>query len=72
MSGTFSIKEDSAGLWRICRGHHDIASRLRLEQAIKQANQLSRDEQLATGEDAVVEMYVQDSAITLTQRPASR
>ena len=48
MSGTFSIKEDSAGLWRICRGHHDIASRLRLEQAIKQANQLSRDEQLAT------------------------
>jgi len=72
MSGTFSIKEDSAGLWRVCRGQNDIASRLRLEQAIKQANQLSRDEQLATGEEAVVEMFVQDSAITLTQLPASR
>jgi hypothetical protein len=55
MSGTISVKEDSAGLRCICRGHHDIASRLRLEQAIKQANQLSGDEQLATGEDAIVE-----------------
>ncbi|OOG60062.1 hypothetical protein [Rhodanobacter sp. C03] len=67
MSATFAIKEDSAGLWRICRGQLDFASRLRLEQAIKQANQLSRDEQCATGENAVVEMHGPDFAITLTR-----
>jgi hypothetical protein len=72
MSEIFSIKEDSAGLWRICRGHQDLASRLRLEQAIKQANRLSRAELSAAGEDAVVEMRVHDFAITLTQLPASR
>jgi hypothetical protein len=72
MSVVYSIMEDSAGLWRICCGHHDLASRLRLEQAIKQANLLSRDERSATGKEVVVEMHIHDVAISLTQLPASR
>jgi hypothetical protein len=67
MSATYSIKEDNAGLWRICRDDQDLASQLRLEQAIKQANRLSRDERSATGEDVVVEMLGPDFAITLAQ-----
>jgi len=72
MSAIFSIKEDSAGLWRISRDHHDLACRLRLEQAIKQANRLSHNERSATGQETIVEVHGPDFAITLTHLPASR
>lgn len=67
MSVLYTVKEDSATLWCICREQTYLATRLGMNEAIRQAGQLARDHHRRTGLTVSVEIETREG-ITLLSR----
>ncbi|HEV2622920.1 MAG TPA: hypothetical protein VGU65_12620 [Frateuria sp.] len=66
MSVAFSIKEDSAGLWRVCLSA-TVTEGLTLERAIKEAGKLARQHHARTGVLCTVQLEVAGEVCALAQ-----
>lgn len=69
MSVLYTIKEDSATLWCICRDQTYLATRLGMNEAIRQAGQLAREHHRRSGLTVSVEIASREG-ITLLSRYA--
>lgn len=67
MSVAYTIKEDSAGLWCIWRADTQLANRMTLERAIKEAGKLARDHHARSGLVVSVEFDAAGEATLLTR-----
>ncbi len=62
-----TIGESPHGLWRVCRGSALIVDRLQLGQAIREARNLAREQNLRHGHTVRVDMTNAQLTITLAQ-----
>jgi hypothetical protein len=67
MSVLYTVKEDSATLWCICRDQTYLATRLGMNEAIRQAGQLARDHHRRTGLTVSVEIESREGATLLSR-----
>jgi hypothetical protein len=67
MSVLYTVKEDSATLWCICRDQTYLATRLGMNEAIRQAGQLARDHHRRTGLSVSVELESREGTTLLSR-----
>lgn len=68
MSVLYTVKEDSATLWCICRDHTTyLATRLGMNEAIRQAGQLARDHHRRSGLTVAVEIQSREGTTLLSR-----
>lgn len=67
MSVLYTVKEDSATLWCICRDQTYLATRLGMNEAIRQAGQLARDHHRRTGLTVAVEIESREGTTLLSR-----
>lgn len=73
MSVLYTVKEDSATLWCICRDQTYLATRLGMNEAIRQAGHLARDHHRRTGLAVSVEIASHEGTTRLSRyaKPAT-
>lgn len=67
MSVLYTVKEDSATLWCICRGQTYLATRLGMNEAIRQAGRLAREHHRRSGLTVSVEIVSREGATLLSR-----
>lgn len=67
MSVIYTVKEDSATLWCICRDQTYLASRLGMNEAIRQAGQLAREHHRRSGVAVTVEIASREGTTLLSR-----
>lgn len=67
MSVLYTVKEDSATLWCICRDQTYLATRLGMNEAIRQAGQLARAHHRRTGLTVAVEIQSREGTTLLSR-----
>ena len=67
MSVLYTVKEDSATLWCICREQTYLATRLGMNEAIRLAGQLARDHHRRTGLTVSVEIASREGTTLLSR-----